>query len=324
MLKHRTTFQNIKQHWIRITISVVVMIFIIVVVLGYCCGWEWVGVKVSQDCKTLWDWLDLVGVPVGLALGIWLLGKKQADVEQQIAKDKRQQEALQYYFAQMTELLSNSPRNALEFPSPKNGEPVNNFSHLARWHTLAVLRAIDGRRKGQVLSFLFERGLIHGGEPIIDLTHAELKEADLIVGQPFHWGKKEGKGEWDGRILSDYIHENHEAPRWSADLREINLCNTDLFCIAFILTNLDNAYLRDAYLQRARLMGASLRDADLSGADLRKANLCGVDLRGANLTGTQLSDAIYDESTQFPDGFDIPKEGAKLISQDKGFKKIDC
>ncbi|MGK7942772.1 MAG: pentapeptide repeat-containing protein [Crocosphaera sp.] len=56
-----------------------------------------------------------------------------------------------------------------------------------------------------------------------------------------------------------------------ADLRGINLCNTDF-------TGVDLSY-------------ANLRDVDFSGVDLRDAYLNEADLTGANLTGANLGDA---------------------------------
>lgn len=319
-LKRFSTY--IKQHWLWISIAVVLMVGVSVHLCGWEWIWKWAGVQNSQPCKTFWDFLDLIVVPVGLGWGIWWLGNRQTKVEWEIAKDRRQQEALQYFFAQMTELLSNQPQNPLESISPKTSKQVNNFSHLARWQTLAVLRVIDGRRKGQVLSFLYERGLVSAENPIIDLQHAEFMKADLIVGHGYHWGKEEGMGEWDGKTLSKYIRENQGNLRWSTDLKEVNLSKTDLFCAAFVLTNLEKANLQEAYLQRARLMGANLRDANLAEADLRNANLCRADLRGANLTGVKLANAVFDQDTRFPDGFDPLSHGA--VFDNEGVERIDC
>lgn len=271
----------------RIVIITILIIAIILLILAYACG------------KTLWDWLDLVGIPVGLAIGLWLLGKKQADVEREIAKDKKQQEALQHYFDRMTELLLDYFQDNVD---TYTNEKRKTIADIARWQTLTVLRAIDGRRKGQVLSFLYERGLISAENPFIDLQHAELMEADLIVGHPYHWGKKAGNGEWDDVTLSEYIRQNQENPRWGAKLEAVNLPETDLFGVAFVLTNLEKANFQGAYLAKALLMGANLRGADL----------CGADLRGANLTGADLTGAVYDQNTKLPDGFNFSDHGMIL------------
>lgn len=73
--------------------------------------------------------------------------------------------------------------------------------------------------------------------------------------------------------------------------------------------------LRGATLSAVRLRGVvgngNLRDAFLFGADLRNALFFGTDLRGANLRAADLHDAnlddiIYDDATQWPEGFTPP------------------
>jgi Pentapeptide repeats (8 copies) len=109
--------------------------------------------------------------------------------------------------------------------------------------------------------------------------------------------------------------------RSDSEAATLDLTHTDLR-----RANLVNADLRHANLRRAHLEGADLRGADLRGADLRYANLDsfmpsnpdfqrGADLRRANLCGAQLADArnlgialtedaVADDRTVWPDGFD--------------------
>ena len=87
-----------------------------------------------------------------------------------------------------------------------------------------------------------------------------------------------------------------------ADLRWANLMAADL-----MRADLYEADLRWANLRGANLSGADLRWADLRGADLHEADLHGADLRGADLSGADLYEAIWNEYTIWPNGFD-PKE----------------
>lgn len=69
----------------------------------------------------------------------------------------------------------------------------------------------------------------------------------------------------------------------------------------------EKADLRNADLRRAYLYEADLSEADLRRANLQWANLIGADLRGANLhrakiNGQQISDAVTDSDTIWPDG----------------------
>jgi uncharacterized protein YjbI with pentapeptide repeats len=86
--------------------------------------------------------------------------------------------------------------------------------------------------------------------------------------------------------------------------------------------NLYEADLSGADLSGADLSFANLTDANLSGANLIKANLIKADLNGANLNGanlnramlyeTDLSNAIADSKTKFPDRFDANGAGVYL------------
>lgn len=92
---------------------------------------------------------------------------------------------------------------------------------------------------------------------------------------------------------------------------------------------LDRADLRKTDLQKANLRGASIKFANLSEADLRDANLGlvgaqfanmqradlrGANLHGASLTWAKLTNALYDQQTRWPVGFNPIKRGARMVS----------
>jgi Pentapeptide repeats (8 copies) len=83
-----------------------------------------------------------------------------------------------------------------------------------------------------------------------------------------------------------------------AHLVEAALEHTDLR-----QADLDKADLQKAQLANANLCKAWLRDADLRGANLRGVNLQGANLHGARLEGADLTDACWDDTTVWPDGF---------------------
>jgi hypothetical protein len=59
----------------------------------------------------------------------------------------------------------------------------------------------------------------------------------------------------------------------------------------------------------ADLHGVALPHASLGHADLASADLRGADLHGNDLRGTLLRGALYDQSTQWPAGFDTTRHG---------------
>jgi pentapeptide repeat protein len=79
------------------------------------------------------------------------------------------------------------------------------------------------------------------------------------------------------------------------------------------------ASLAGASLPRATLIGTRLECVELTGADLRGARLDLADLRGATLTaanldGASVQGAVYDDRTQWPEGFDPEPAGGKRRS----------
>ena len=125
--------------------------------------------------RELWDWLKLLIVPAVLAAGgIWF-NRQQRVQELQTADRRAQDEALQAYLDQMSDLLIPNK----DQPSLYDKDSPDSLRSVARARTLTVLARLDGERKGRVVQFLFEAGLIDKGHPILDLRGADLKEAIL-------------------------------------------------------------------------------------------------------------------------------------------------
>ena len=130
------------------------------------------------ETKTLWDWMELLIVPLFLAGGAFFLNRSEKEIERQrtedranlereIATDRQQEAALQSYLDRMAELLLEKKLRTTENKEVRN---------VARTRTLAVLRTLDGTRKGIVLRFLKEAGLIDKEKTIVDLEGADLIE----------------------------------------------------------------------------------------------------------------------------------------------------
>jgi uncharacterized protein YjbI with pentapeptide repeats len=199
---------------------------------------------------TLWDWIKLLVVPAAIAAaGLWFNRQQQ---ERQRADDWRQQEraldiadqraqddALQAYLDQMSLMLTNKERPL------RRAQPGDDLSVVARARTLTVLtklekkRKLDKDRKGSVLQFLYESGLITKDRRILDLSKADLFMVDLRA----------------------------------AKLSEANLHGVYLIKANLIQADLVKADLSGAYLIEADLIRADLSEANLSNAWLRHANL---------------------------------------------------
>jgi hypothetical protein len=124
--------------------------------------------------KGLWDWLDLLVVPAVLAIGGYLFSSAQNRAAQVAAERRAQDEALQAYLDRMGQLLID--RDLLGARGPEAG----NLGSLARSYTLTALGRLDGRRKRDVLRFLYSARLISADVPrVIALDEADLTGADL-------------------------------------------------------------------------------------------------------------------------------------------------
>lgn len=230
--------------------------------------------------KTLWDWMELLIVPVLLAGGAWWFSGQQRkaqrefeagirEAQREFEDDRVRESALQTYLDRMTDLLLKEDL--------RNSEEDSDVRKLARARTLSTLSRLDPTRKRTVLEFLFEARLVgycdidyNRYKSIVSLANADLSGVDL-----------------GGSFLA------------GIDLTDVNLSKTNLSFTYLQGANLYGADLQGANLHLADLEVANLRDADLHGANLQGtnlhsvnlscANLCEADLREANLGGALLS-----------------------------------
>jgi hypothetical protein len=149
--------------------GIAALAFLIIVICGYLFGWKWTGLPK----QTLWDWLQLLIIPAVLAgVGLWF-NRQQREQERQTADRRAQDEALQAYLDQMSQLLTDKER-------PLHRAQIGDgLSTVARARTLNVLRRLDGERKGDVVQFLSEANLIAKEHLIVVIEGADLREAAL-------------------------------------------------------------------------------------------------------------------------------------------------
>jgi uncharacterized protein YjbI with pentapeptide repeats len=268
---------------------------------------DWTGpgraIIASLQMKTFWDWMDLLLLPLVLAGGMLLLtlsrrqveqrrSEQNASVEREIASDQQREEAVQAYFDRMTDLLL---KEKLSKFSPEEVKTV------ARIRTLTVLRGLDPRRKGRVLLFLKDSGLIDR-EAVIDLCGADLSGASAAfaslgrvnLGEANLSGADlQGAGLGKAYLGGTNLRGANLAGAnlTEADLFEANLGGADLSHAKLKGANLNSADLRGCKLNEANLSDADLSGVNLSVGDLIRANLRGAKLEGARLAGADLSQA---------------------------------
>jgi uncharacterized protein YjbI with pentapeptide repeats len=260
-------------------------LFVLLAIGGASLGWTGFG------DKTFWDWLQLLSalaIPVVLAAaGLWFTAQQdarqqeiegqRAEAEQKLVQQRAQDEALQAYLNQMSQLLLEKDLRRSE-----EGSVVRT---LARARTFGVMQRLDAERNNTVARFLSESKLIEiDGTTISLLRGASLEHADL-VGVDLRF----------------------------ADLSTANLQGANLHMASLKHANMSDVHLSSTTdLTNATLEGANLSDADLSNADLSYANLKNADVHGADMLGADLSNANLkftdlsaDLSNTFPDLTDL-------------------
>ena len=209
--------------------------------------------SVDQDgktvpAKTMWDWLDLLIVPLFIAFAAFALDGSRKHAEQTLERDRQRQQVLEGYFDRVTDLLLNGKL------SGESGDRGG----VARTRTLAALRLLDGPRKAQLLQFIYEAGLITR-PPVIQLNGAILDGVDL-----------------DEATLSG--SEIRGAFFRGASLKGANLADADLRGSDFSKANFGGANLRGALLTQAIMRKAMLRGACLANAQIDQVDFSGATL----------------------------------------------
>ena len=295
-------WQKNKQHVLIVGI-ILIAVFTAFTLAVYKFGWDWTGfgpyIPPTKDSnfqrgKTLWDLLQLAGIiaiPIAVA---WFtaqqnhdfqIAQEQRKTELEISTDNQREVLLQAYLNKMSDLLL---RNHL-----RESHPDDQVRKIAEARTLTVLPRLDGKRKGNILLFLYESGLIRRATRIIKLYGADLAEADL-------GGTDLSEADLSGADLSGaklsgakLIHADLSHAKLSkADLSIAMLSGAYLIHADLSHAKLNGADLSIAMLSEAKLIEANLSHAKLTEADLHRAYLSGADLHGAYLVHADLSFAI--------------------------------
>jgi hypothetical protein len=284
----RSLWQKIKQHRVAIAVVAIVLVVVIaLIIVGYRFDWTWTGfngyikptitntisgtnagtvtkTEEFQPGKTLWDWLQLLGVlaiPVVVGFGAVWFTTRQGKVADAENKDNQRETALQAYIDKMSELLLKEHLDERTTDGKLKPE-YEHVRNVARVRTITLLTQLDVRRIGYVFAFLREAELmsVTKDDNVISLKNADLHAVD--------WSQADLRG---------------------ADLRGANLSGANLSGAIFFSI---------IYVPRA--FGGTIvipNHADLSGADLS-----GADLRGAKVTDEQLAKAASIEGATMPDG----------------------
>lgn len=233
----------------------------------------------------LWSVLELLVVPAFLGAIAFLFQRAQKGLEEEIARQRREVDILQEYFDRMSDLMLNHSLRETNEGAKSLSEP----RALARAITLTVLKALDGKRKAQVVRFLIEANLIRPHQRWDHESRKTVKQKLPVVMK---------EADLSGLHMPDTILT-------LVNLREANMSGAELPGVTFSECALHKCDLRNSNLSGVKISHTSLRHADLRGADLRGAELDEGDLFGAK----------YDRKTKQPSSFSLSEAGAVLVNE---------
>lgn len=239
--------------------------------------------------KSLWDWMDLLIVPLVLAIVGFLYNRSEKSTEREITKDNQKEAMLQSYLSAMTELILKYDLN-----DPK-------VISIAQARTVSLITRLDNDRKVTVLSFLAASELISVNNPIIKLSGLDFSENTL------------------GSFLSVWLVE--------VNLSGCKLSGSTFWGSNFRYADLINADLSGADLSGADFCGANLKNSNFFGTLLSGTNFSeGKFVLARNsteeierkvseewldtLNKVNFTNAQYDNSTKWPDKFNPVSAGA--------------
>ena len=225
--------------------------------------------------KTIWDWVNLLVLPIIVTVGGYYftdqqaaqqqeietkrfkdaqeLENQRAESERELAEQRTQDEALQVYFDQMSELITAHDLLRCDVSE----EQCYEVRTLAEARTQTAIQRLDSERNQHLIDFLWSADLLGVYDPI---ENSETNAEKLPLLQ--------------GAMLSG-------ADLAGTNLLEVNLTYSDLSG-----ADLHGASLRNATLDGSDLNNADLSDTYMAEATLGEADLTNADLSGADLKGT--------------------------------------
>lgn len=245
------------------------VVFLALVLGGYAIPWTGFGEDVRvvetgedlQRAKSLWDWMELIFVPLLLAVGAYLLNeaasRRAKEAEDRSAEEDALREEIRVRENTLREYMDQIGRAITEQGADDPPEIKPGPRTLMRAQTLSVLRSFGPERN---------QASQNRGVPTPEALRPDLRKEVL-------------------RFLHQV--ELMKTPEPTISLRGADLRLADLNSI-----ELSGACLREVDLTRADLSKANLRGADLRGAILREAILQDADLTNAKLEGAEMENVV--------------------------------
>jgi hypothetical protein len=288
--------------WLRGILPLLLLLLIIAnvaIVSNWISNFKWSGFQK----KSFWDWLQLLIVPLMLALGAFYLSSAADFRDSQIAQERKQQEILTDYFSKMQGLIVETKKSK-QTPGSKESNSEERllleFRPTAKALTLSVLEQLDGKRKGKVITYLAESQLITVDnnklypQPEIKLDGANLKE--IVLENVDLYGIIDMKNK--DQIINGIKINN-------ANMKGANLSKVNLFKSNLMGSNLQNATLKNvdftgSTMVDSRFINGQIIDVNFTDVKLGKTIFDNVKLENITISDkTNFDNACFTTSTTF-------------------------
>lgn len=238
------------------------------IIYGYLYTPGWVGVA----DKKVWDWLELLFVPVALAIGGFLFSRSQKNRDVKVEERRAQNDALQSYLDQMTQLLIAAEQNVLH--KVETDSAVNDFLQA---RAQALIERFDAEHTVSLLRFMYYSGMLAKADAK-GQTHSSVIRLNLA-----------------GTDLSRIVLR--EASLKEANFEKANLDGANLQGSLLERANLRTASLEDARLAEVRFNHAILEQANFKSARLQKARFHKANLKNTSFVNARLDEAVLTRVT---------------------------
>ncbi|MBX3085412.1 MAG: pentapeptide repeat-containing protein [Anaerolineae bacterium] len=291
-----------------------------VIVLLY--GVEWSGLQ----GKTVWDWLELIIVPLVLAGGGLFLQRIESErvsrqeklekqrEERQIAREKQQardslmDSIFQSYLDDMSSLMIvNHLQTMLDIvtlnsrqKTALSGNDALHEGYVAQLRQkLSSQESIDSEKLAAAVAVV----TVARARTVTAFNSLDVDRRNLMTDFLRETGLVTGE---QGTLLVDM------------GLSHMDLSGTNFYKFNLAEANLINSDLSEANFFQANLIHANLHGANLSGADIGDTDLHFVDLGDAYLKNAHLENVRFNEKTALPDALPIRwNEDYSIATYDK-------
>jgi uncharacterized protein YjbI with pentapeptide repeats len=262
--------------------------------------------------RTLWDWLQffaVLAIPVIVAAGTLYFtqqitqqqvqlsiaaNERQHQTDMQIAQNQQNQATLQSFLDRISDLLLNH--------NLRGSKPEDEIRNVVRTETFSTLSQLDGNRKGILIQFLYQEGLISTpsttsdrNNPIIPLDGADLRNISMSGTGVAIISQKHGS-------LNAFICNQSHTVLLIKLKQQPMMKGIDLSGIDLKGADLSNSNIRCVYLNNADLENVNLTDTEMFGDNLNNADLSDADLKGTRISNLQLDQVKSLGGARMPDG----------------------